>query len=605
MERLIHDIKRSHRCGDLRGTDDGAEVVLMGWVQNRRDHGGCVFIDLRDREGLTQIVFDPQVDAVAHEAAGALRSEWVLGIRGKVRSRGGNINPRLATGEIEVAATQLEIFSESPTPPFQIEDNIDTSEEVRLKYRYLDLRRPALQQNFITRHRFNQLVRRSLDDQGFLELETPFLIKSTPEGARDYVVPSRVHPSKFFALPQSPQIFKQLFMVSGFDRYFQIVRCFRDEDLRAERQPEFTQVDVEMSFCSPDDVLAVIEGMLVKVFKELKGLDVPVPFQRITYDDAMARFGVDAPDLRYGLELVDVGEIVEGSGFKVFADVVKGGGLVKGINLTGLGEFSRKDLDELTDFVKIYGAKGMAWVKIKEGGEWQSPIAKFFSDEERAAMMDAMKLNVGDVAVFVADSPKVTHAALGNLRKHVAKLRGLAKSDEYEFCWVTDFPLFELDEDTGRHVAAHHPFTSPLPEDRDRLLTDPTSVKAQAYDCVLNGIEIGGGSIRIHDSELQADMFKALGIDEEEAQAKFGFLMDALQYGAPPHGGLALGVDRILMLLCETSSIRDVIAFPKTQKQTDLMLDAPSQIDFEQLHELHIKTMAVKPADEKASSATG
>lgn len=602
MARFIHELKRTHMCGGLRASNSGSEVVLMGWVQNRRDHGGCVFIDLRDRDGITQIVFDPQICPEAHELSGSLRSEWVLAVRGEVRSRGDNVNPRLATGEIEVSALQLEVFASSPTPPFQIEDDIDTSEEVRLKYRFLDLRRPKLQKNFIMRHQFNQLVRRSLDEQGFLELETPYLIKSTPEGARDYVVPSRVHAGKFFALPQSPQIFKQLFMVSGYDRYFQICRCFRDEDLRAERQPEFTQVDLEMSFCSPQDVQNVVEQMLAMVFKELREIDVPTPFQRITYDESMRRFGVDAPDLRFGLELVDVGPIVQDSGFKVFADVAKRGGLVKGINLTGLGEFSRKELDGLTDFVKVYGAKGLAWVKIKEDGQWQSPIAKFFSEEKQAAIADTMKLGVGDVAVFVADTAKVTNAALGNLRKHVAKQRGLVQSGDYEFCWVTDFPLLDHDEESGRFVAAHHPFTAPRVEERELLKTDPGAVKAQAYDVVLNGVEIGGGSIRIHDQALQNQMFEALGVGEEERQEKFGFLLDALQYGAPPHGGLALGVDRILMLICETNSIRDVIAFPKTQKQTDLMLESPANLDFKQLHELHIKTMQPAKAGEAPAS---
>jgi aspartyl-tRNA synthetase len=602
VARFIHDLKRTHMCGELRASDNESEVVLMGWVQNRRDHGGCVFIDLRDRDGLTQIVFDPQIDPVAHEKAGVLRSEWVLAVRGTVRDRGGNVNPRLDTGTIEVAALEVEVFASSPTPPFQIEDGIDTSEEVRFKYRYLDLRRPELQKNFMTRHRFNQLVRRSLDEQGFLELETPYLIKSTPEGARDYVVPSRVHAGKFFALPQSPQIFKQLFMVSGYDRYFQICRCFRDEDLRAERQPEFTQVDLEMSFCSPEDVQEVVEQMLAMIFRELKGVEVPLPFKRIPYDESMDRYGVDAPDIRFGLELINLGEIVKDSDFKVFADVAKRGGLVKGINLTGVGEFSRKELDSLTEFVKVYGAKGLAWVKIKEDGSWQSPIAKFFSDEKKAAVVDAMKLGVGDVAVFVADTAKITNAALGNLRKHVAKERGIVKTNEYAFCWVTDFPLMEHDEESGRFVAAHHPFTAPRVEERELLKTDPGNVKAQAYDVVLNGVEIGGGSIRIHEQALQQDMFAALGVDEHEQQEKFGFLLDALQYGAPPHGGLALGVDRILMLLCETASIRDVIAFPKTQKQTDLMLESPSVLDFKQMHELHIKTAQPQKAAPEAES---
>jgi aspartyl-tRNA synthetase len=578
----------------LRDSDVGDEVVLMGWVQNRRDHGGCVFIDLRDREGITQVVFDPQVGADAHRSAGYLRAEWAIGVVGKVRSRGENVNPNLATGAVEVAATRLEVFTESKTPPFQIEDQIDTAEDVRLRYRFLDLRRGPLQRNLTRRHLFNQIVRRSLDADGFLELETPFLIKSTPEGARDYVVPSRVNGGKFFALPQSPQLFKQLFMISGFDRYFQIVRCFRDEDLRAERQPEFTQVDVEMSFCAPDDVQGVIERMLARVWKELLDVDIPTPFRRIPYDEAMARFGVDNPDMRYGLELVDISELVANVDFKVFADAVAGGGIVKAINLTGLGDWSRKDLDDLVSFVKIYGAKGLAWAKVKEDGSWQAPIAKYFTDDERRAIAEAMDLKPGDVVAFVADKPAVVNAALGNLRKYVAKQRGIVPENRYEFCWVTRFPLFEWDEDTKRYYAAHHPFTAPRHEDIDKLLTDPGAVRAQAYDVVLNGVEIGGGSIRIHDPEVQSRVFEALGIGEQEQKQKFGFLLDALSYGPPPHGGIALGADRILMLLCGTDSIRDVIAFPKTQKQTDLMLDAPSVLDAEQLAELSIRTVAVE-----------
>ena len=599
MASLIHKEKRTHRCGSLREENIDQEVILMGWVQNRRDHGGCVFIDLRDREGITQVVFDPQVDSVAHGLAGALRSEWVFGVKGKVRSRGDNKNPRLATGAVEVAATHIEIFSQAETPPFQIEDSIDTSEEVRLKYRFLDLRRTPLQRNLKMRHQFNQTVRNALDEHGFLELETPFLIKSTPEGARDYVVPSRVHSGKFFALPQSPQLFKQLFMMAGYDRYFQIARCFRDEDLRAERQPEFTQVDMEMSFVSPEDVQDVVEELLSKVFKRLLDVDLPTPFERIGYDDSMSRFGVDAPDLRFGLELVELTETVRATDFRVFAEAVDKGGIVKGINLKGMGDLSRKDLDGFIEFVKIYGAKGMAWVKMKEGGEWQSPIAKFFSPEKQVEIAQCLELEAGDVALFVADSYKVTNAALGNLRKHIAKLRGLARADDFRFCWVTDFPLLDWDEDTKRYHAAHHPFTAPRPEDRDKLGSDPGSVKALAYDCVLNGIEIGGGSIRIHEPDLQKEMFKALGIGDEEADSKFGFLLEALKYGAPPHGGLALGVDRIMMLICGTPSIRDVIAFPKTQKQTDLMLNAPSTLEGQQLGELHIRLKPTAGATEQ------
>lgn len=588
-QNFLGQHKRTHRCGSLRAEQIDHEVVLMGWVQNRRDHGGAVFIDLRDREGLTQIVFDKAIDEEAHAKAGELRSEWVLGVRGTVRSRGQQINPKLATGEIEVAATDLIVFSRAETPPFLIEDSIDTSEEVRLKYRYVDLRRKPLQENLINRHRLMQVVRRVLDAHGFLELETPFLIRSTPEGARDYVVPSRVHPGEFFALPQSPQIFKQLFMVSGYDRYFQVARCFRDEDLRAERQPEFTQFDLEMSFATPEDIQAVTEELIAAAWKDLKGVELARPFRRIPYDEAIARFGLDAPDLRFGLELVELTETVEGSGFKVFADVAAAGGMVKAINLKGMGDLSRKELDELTEFVKIYGAKGMAWVKVKPDGEWQSPIAKFFSDEERASMAARLDLEPGDTAVFCADKPGVVNPALGHLRKHVAKQKGLYGDDAYEFCWVTDFPLFEFDEEAHRYYAAHHPFTSPRLEEVVKLESDPGSIKALAYDVVLNGVELGGGSIRIHDRTLQERMFRALGIEEAEAREKFGFLLEAFKYGAPPHGGIALGVDRMVMLLQGTDSIRDVIAFPKTQKQTDLMIEAPSALSVDQLHELSIR----------------
>lgn len=589
--RLIYEHKRTHRCGDLREEHIGGDVVLMGWVQARRDHGGCIFIDLRDRAGVTQVVFDAEVDASVLEQATALRAEWVIGVRGKVRSRGGNVNAKIPTGAVEVVASTFELFSRAKPPPFAISDDIDTQEETRLRYRFLDLRRPVLQRNLMMRHRFNQIVRQTLDEQGFLELETPFLIKSTPEGARDYVVPSRVHPGSFFALPQSPQLFKQLFMIAGYDRYFQIVRCFRDEDLRAERQPEFTQVDLEMSFVAPEDVQGIVERVLARVWQELAGRTLEVPFARMRYDEAMARFGVDAPDLRYGLEFKDISEQVGQCGFKVFADAVAEGGKVKGINLRDAGDFSRKDLDDLGEFVKGYGAKGLAWVKVKEDGSWQSPIAKFFSPDEQGALGKALELRAGDTAVFVADRTWVVHAALGNLRKHLARQRKLTRADDYRFVWVTEFPLFEWDEATKRFYAAHHPFTSPKPEDRHKLLSDPGSVRAQAYDIVLNGVEIGGGSIRIHDSELQSEMFRALGIGAEEAEAKFGFLLKALQYGAPPHGGLALGADRILMLLTGTDSIRDVIAFPKTQKQSDLMLDAPAPLDEAQLSELSIRPL--------------
>jgi len=592
----VNENKRSHRCGELRDSDIGKDVTLMGWVHTQRNLGGCIFIDLRDRDGVTQIVFDPDIAGAALGLAAEVRGEWVVGIKGKVRSRGKNANTRISTGAIEVAATELEILARAKPVPFPIENEVNASEETRLKYRFLDLRREKLQKNFILRHKFNQVVRRTLDANGFLEVETPFLIKSTPEGARDYVVPSRVHQGKFFALPQSPQLFKQLLMVAGYDRYFQITRCFRDEDLRAERQPEFTQVDLEMSFVSPEDVQNVVEGVLANIWKELLDVTLPTPFERISYDDSMNRFGVDAPDMRFGLELKDLSSVVKGCGFKVFVDTVANGGVVKAVNLSGSGEWSRKDLEELEEVVKPYGAKGLAWLKIKEDQTLQGPIAKFFTPDDQANLKQALSLKVGDTAVFVADRLKVANAALGNLRKHVAKKRALVAKDQFRFVWVVDFPLFDYDEEAKRYSAAHHPFTSPKPEHADKMLSDPASVKAQAYDIVLNGIEIGGGSIRIHDQALQSRMFEAIGIGDVEAHAKFGYLLDAFQFGAPPHGGLALGVDRIMMLICGTDSIRDVIAFPKTQKQTDLMLEAPAAIDDAQLTELAIKLIEAKKA---------
>ena len=524
MDRLIFDKKRTHRCGSLRAEDIGKEVVLMGWVGTRRDLGGCVFTDLRDREGITQVVFDPEYDVEAHKAAGDMRTEWVIGVVGKVQSRGENINRKIPTGEIEIAATRLEVFSKAKTTPFLIQDDIDSSEELRLRYRYLDLRRPALQNNFIMRHRFNQIVRSELDSDGFLELETPFLIKSTPEGARDYVVPSRVNQGNFYALPQSPQLFKQLFMVSGFDRYFQITRCFRDEDLRAERQPEFTQVDLEMSFCTPEDVQEVTERIMSRVFKELKGIELETPFERITYDDSMDRFGVDAPDLRYGFELKNISDLVANSSFKVFEQAIASGGVVKAINFGDAGTFSRKDIDGLTEFVKVYGAKGLAWIKVKEGGEWQGPIAKFFDEEGRKAITDKVEAEEGALVVFVADTLTVANAALGNLRKHIAKSRNLIPENSFRFCWVVDFPLFEWDEDEQRYFSAHHPFTAPAPEHLDRLQSeDKSGIKALAYDIVLNGVEIGGGSIRIHQSEIQSAVFEHWGLAKKKPKKNLVF----------------------------------------------------------------------------------
>jgi aspartyl-tRNA synthetase len=581
--------KRTHYCGDISSADIGNEVCLMGWVQRRRDHGGLIFIDLRDREGIAQLALDPDRDPEAHEKADKVRNEYVVAVKGTISPRPeGTINPKMKTGEVEVEVSELRILNVSKTPPFMLDDHVDVAENIRLKHRYLDLRRPALQKNMILRHQVTRTVRNYLDEQGFLEIETPVLTKSTPEGARDYLVPSRVNGGNFFALPQSPQLFKQLLMVSGYDRYCQIVKCFRDEDLRADRQPEFTQIDCEMSFVDTNDVMTIMENMIARVFKETIGVEVTAPMARMTYAEAMDRFGVDNPDLRFGLELTELSSIVEGCGFKVFADAVKNGGMVKAINAKGCATFSRKDLDDLTEFVKIYGAKGLAWVKMTEEG-WQSPIAKFFTPEELEKINQALDAQVGDLLMFVADSTSITNESLGRLRGHLGQKLGLAKKDDYQFVWITDFPLLEWDGEAKRHVAVHHPFTAPRDEDLALLDTDPGKACAKAYDLVLNGSEIGGGSIRIHDQSIQSKMFNLLGIGDEEAQEKFGFLLDALEYGAPPHGGLAFGLDRLVMILTGSDSIRDVIAFPKTQKATCLLSGAPGEVDDKQLQELSIR----------------
>ncbi|WP_321532564.1 aspartate--tRNA ligase [uncultured Desulfuromonas sp.] len=589
MNDALGNWKRTHYCGDISSADIGNEVCLMGWVQRRRDHGGLIFIDLRDREGIAQLALDPDRDPEAHEKADKVRNEYVVAVKGTISPRPeGTVNPKMKTGEVEVEVSELRILNVSKTPPFMLDDHVDVAENIRLKHRYLDLRRPALQKNMILRHKVTRTVRSYLDEQGFLEIETPVLTKSTPEGARDYLVPSRVNSGQFFALPQSPQLFKQLLMVSGYDRYCQIVKCFRDEDLRADRQPEFTQIDCEMSFVDTDDVMTIMENMIARVFKEAIGVDVAAPMARMTYAEAMDRFGVDNPDLRFGLELTELSSIVDGCGFKVFADAVKNGGMVKAINAKGCATFSRKDLDALTDFVKIYGAKGLAWVKMTEDG-WQSPIAKFFTPEELEKINQALDAQVGDLLMFVADSATITNEALGRLRGHLGQKLGLAKKDDYQFVWITDFPLLEWDGEAKRHVAVHHPFTAPRDEDFALLDSDPGKACAKAYDLVLNGSEIGGGSIRIHDQAIQSKMFELLGIGEEEAQEKFGFLLDALEYGAPPHGGLAFGLDRLVMILTGSDSIRDVIAFPKTQKATCLLSGAPGEVDDKQLQELSIR----------------
>ena len=589
MPDQLGDMRRTHHCWELGADDIDKEVVLMGWVHRRRDHGGVIFVDLRDREGITQVVFNPLVDKKIHAKAHAIRNEYVLAVRGKVEHRPADmINPKLKTGEIEVTATELKILNSAKTPPFLIEDDIDASETIRLKYRHLDLRRAAMQQNLILRHKVTAAVRNYLNRQGFLDLETPFLTRSTPEGARDYLVPSRVNPGQFYALPQSPQIFKQLFMISGFDRYYQIVRCFRDEDLRADRQPEFTQIDIEMSFVGENDVMKLTEGLMVHLFKDVHGIKIKRPFMQLTYDEAVGRYGLDKPDTRFGLELKDISDIIAGSNFKVFADAVKKGGVVKALNAKGCIDFSRKDIDDLTDFVAVYRAKGMAWIKVKET-EWQSPITKFFSDEEKQALAERIQMEPGDLVFFIADQPKIANESLGHLRNHLGKTLGLIDENEHQFLWVTRFPMFEYDEAEKRLQALHHPFTSPLEEDYQRLTDEPLAVKSRAYDLVLNGFEIGGGSIRIHQRRIQEKVFEALNMDRKTYEGKFGFLLEALDSGAPPHGGIAIGYDRLVMLMCAESSIRDVIAFPKTQKAACLLTQAPSETSKAQLEELYLK----------------
>ena len=588
MSSFLSEHRKTHSCGDLRRGDIGKKAVLMGWVANRRDHGGMVFIDLRDRDGVTQIVFRPEVAADAHALAGELRGEFCIGVSGTVEARGTNVNAKLATGEIEVTADKLEIFSRADTPPFPIEDAIETNEALRLKYRYLDLRRPELQKNFLIRSQIYQIARSFLHGERFVELETPFMVKYTPGGARNFLVPSRMNPGSFYALAESPQIFKQLFMVSGFDRYFQIVRCFRDEDLRLDRQPEFTQIDLEMSFVEEIDVQDVVEGLLAALWKGVLGIDIPTPFPRMSFDEAMARFGSDKPDLRCDLELGDVTDAARTCGFQIFEKAVAAGGIVKAMRVPEGDRLSRSALDALTDFAKPYGAKGVAFARVGTGGVWQAPFAKAFKDEARGAVNAKLGAGPGDVVLFVADKPRVANNAMGSIRLYLGDKLGMIRRNEWRFMWTTDMPLFEQ-QDSGEWMAAHHPFTSPRLADLEVLESEPARCRARAYDCVLNGTEIAGGSIRIHQRDVQAKLFRAIGLDEEQARQKFGFLLEAFRFGPPPHGGIAFGLDRLAMLLCGADSLRDVIAFPKTQKGTDLMTDAPSGVAKKQLDELWIQ----------------
>ncbi|MDD4170135.1 MAG: aspartate--tRNA ligase [Desulfotomaculaceae bacterium] len=589
MTDFMGELKRSHYCGSLRSEHAGQQVVLMGRAQRRRDHGGLIFVDLRDRSGLVQIVFSPELHESAFHQAEAVRNEYVLAVTGTVRERPeGTANPNLTTGQVEVLASELRILNRAKTPPFYIENGIEVDENVRLRYRYLDLRRPEMQEAMILRHRAAKSARDFLDEQGFLEIETPMLQKSTPEGARDYLVPSRVNPGKFYALPQSPQLYKQILMVSGLDRYFQIVRCFRDEDLRADRQPEFTQIDIEMSFIDVDDILSVMEELVAQLCRETIGVEIPRPFPRLSYSEAINRFGSDKPDTRFGLELKDVSDIAAGCGFKVFSSVVASGGQVKGINATGCGSFSRKEIDDLTAYAAIYKAKGLAYFVVTETGV-KSAIAKFFNGQELGAIMERLEAKPGDLLLFVADKPPVVADSLGALRLFLGEQLGLIPADQFNFLWVVDFPLLDYDQQEGRYVAMHHPFTSPREEDIALLETDPGKARAKAYDIVLNGVEIGGGSIRIHRRDVQEKMFAAIGISESEAAEKFGFMLEAFEFGTPPHGGIAFGFDRLMMLLAKKKTIRDVIAFPKTQSAMDVMTQAPGSVAPAQLKELNIK----------------
>ena len=590
MAESMLGLKRSHRCTEVTTANIGQEVTFMGWVQKSRNKGGIIFVDLRDRSGILQIIFE-ESDCGAESFAKAekLRSEYVIAVTGRVEARSGAVNENLATGAIEVRANSLRILSESETPPFPIEENSKTKEELRLKYRFLDLRRPDMQRNLLLRSKIAILTRQFLAEEGFLEIETPTLIKSTPEGARDYLVPSRVHPGSFYALPQSPQLFKQLLMCSGYDRYFQLARCYRDEDLRADRQPEFTQIDMELSFVDVDDVIDVNERLLHKLFKEILNVEIPQPIPRMTWQEAMDRFGSDKPDLRFGMELKNVSDVVKDCEFVVFKGALENGGTVRGINAEGQGHMPRKKIDALVEFAKGYGAKGLAYVAIQEDGSYKSSFAKFMTEEQMAALISAMDGKPGDLLLFAADKNKVVWDVLGNLRLEIARQLDLLKKDDYKFLWVTEFPLLEYSEEQGRFVAMHHPFTMPMDEDWHLIDSDPGAVRAKAYDIVLNGTEIGGGSVRIHQSDIQSKMFEVLGFTPEKAQEQFGFLLEAFKYGVPPHAGLAYGLDRVVMLMGGCDSIREVIAFPKVKDASCLMTEAPTPVDPKQLEELGIE----------------
>ncbi len=600
MAESMKGLKRSHRCAEVVNAPVGSTVTVMGWAQKRRNLGSLIFVDLRDRSGLLQIVFDENdIGAEGFEKAGKIRSEFVIAVEGRLEKRGGAVNENLATGELEVRALSLRILSESETPPFPIEEHIQTKDELRLKYRFLDLRRPNLQRNLMLRSKVATEVRAFLAEEGFLEIETPILIKSTPEGARDYLVPSRIHPGNFYALPQSPQLYKQLLMCSGYDRYFQIAKCFRDEDLRADRQPEFTQIDMELSFVDIDDVIDVNERLIARIFKTAIGVDVPLPIPRMTWQEAMDRYGSDKPDIRFGMELKDVSKIVENCGFGVFKSALEAGGSVRGINAEGQGHMPRKKIDALVEFAKGYGAKGLAYLSVNEDGTYKSSFAKFMTAEELDALAKAMDAKPGDLLLFAADKNKVVWDVLGNLRLEIARNLGLLKKDDYKFLWVTEFPLLEWSEEQNRYVAMHHPFTMPMDEDLDKIDTDPGSVRAKAYDIVLNGTELGGGSVRIHQDDIQAKMFEVLGFSKERAEDQFGFLMRAFEYGVPPHAGLAYGLDRLIMLMAKEDSIREVIAFPKVKDASCLMTGAPGTVEEKQLEELCLKVVTEKEKKEE------